>query len=66
MLKNLEQDLEPFVLFYDTDESIVGAVHFPLDRFSSESMAAFARTFLIFIRTLVLAPDTPVRDMPLQ
>lgn len=59
-LKFHERDSEPVVLLYDVDEEVVGGVHFPVHRFSSESMESFGRNFMLFVQRMLREPDKAV------
>lgn len=65
MLRKLELNLdyEPSIRLCDTDEAIVGDVHFPLSRFSIHTMERFGRNFLMLIRTLLRQPEGRVKDI---
>jgi hypothetical protein len=65
VLRNLERDAEPVVLLFDTDEEIVGGVHFPLKRFSADLMERFGRNFTFFVETLLTRPDERMKHIPL-
>lgn len=56
MLKHLEIDNEPSILLYEMEDKIAGGMQFPLDRFSSNTMARFCRTLLSFVEMLVRNP----------
>lgn len=64
-LKNLERDTEPFIVFFDSDDGIVGGVWFPLNRFSVSTMERFGRNFLVFIRGMLRQPEGRVKDISL-
>jgi hypothetical protein len=61
LLKNLELDMDPSVVLCDTQEEIIGDVHFPLSRFSTDTMERFARCFLLFLETLIRQPEQRVK-----
>lgn len=63
MLKSLERDNEPMILLYDGDDEIVGGMHFPLNRFSIDTMERFGRNFLLFVKALVRQPDENLKDI---
>lgn len=65
MLRTLERDNEPVVLFYDTEEEIVGGVQFPLNRFSTQLMERFSHDFLSFITALLRTPEARMKDIVL-
>lgn len=65
MLKSLERETEPFVLFYDSERGIDGGVYFPLRRFSVSTMERFARNLERFITQLLHNPDQVVRNLSL-
>jgi len=65
MEKNLERDNEPSVLLFDRDDEIVGAMHFPLNRFSRETMEDFTRNFLLFVEHLLKTPRMTVKGIRL-
>ncbi len=66
MLKTLEVDLEPSILLRETDEEVVGELMFSCKRFSSLTMERFVRDFTTVLTTLLRAPQTRVRDIPLS
>jgi hypothetical protein len=66
LLRSLDRDAEPFVLFYDTPNEIVGRVHFPLRCFRQETMEKFARNFRSFLISLVRRPHTPIASVTLD
>jgi hypothetical protein len=59
---NLGVDGEPSVQFRETEHRIIGDLYFPRGRFSTAVMERFARIFVGFIRVLIEAPETRVRD----
>ena len=63
VLQDLELDREPAALLFDTDDEVVGGVHFPRSRFSSETMARFGRNWLAFVKALLGSPDQRVKDI---
>jgi hypothetical protein len=65
VLKILDTDREPFILLFDTDEEVVGGVHFPLSRFGVETMERFVRNFHLFVSMLTEEPAKRLKDMPL-
>jgi hypothetical protein len=65
MLAKLVWDQEPGILLYDVDDDVVGYVHFPLDRFSTDMMERFTRNFMMLVATLVRQPDRCVKSIPL-
>jgi len=65
IVKYIERDGEPRVALFETDEEIIGDVHFPLNRFSLEAMDRFGRNFVLFVRTLLTNPGQQVRNMSL-
>lgn len=64
--KVCEIDSEPSILLHDTGDEVVGGVHFPLQRFSVETMDRFARNFLLFIKELIRRPRLRVKDILLR
>jgi len=64
-LKMLEWDNEPMIILYDADDAISGAVRFPLNRFSVETMEKFGRNFLVFVEALLTRPDAHVKNIDL-
>lgn len=66
MAKKLELDHEPVMLLYDTDDEVVGGMHFPLNRFSVDTMERFGRNFTTFIYALLRQPEERVKDMSLE
>jgi amino acid adenylation domain-containing protein len=62
---NMGLDDEPFVLLFDTDQDVLGNVHFPLNRFSTDTMERFARNLGHFIEALLTRPDERLRSLPL-
>lgn len=65
MVRDLEVDGEPCVLFLDADDGIVGDIYFPRDRFSVRTMERFARNFSMFVRVLLSRPEERVNDIAL-
>lgn len=65
MLTTLERDHEPTVILYDTEKECVGDLYFPRNRFSKQTMTRFTRNFLMFLRTMLSAPEKPVRNIML-
>ncbi len=65
MLKMLEQDIDPFALFYDTPEGLIGTINYAQDRFSKVTMDRFVRNFLMFIDALVTRSSSRVASIPL-
>jgi hypothetical protein len=63
MLENLERDSEPFVLLFETENEIDGAVSFPRTRFSARTMECFTHNFLMFITELIRKPDKRPKSM---
>lgn len=63
MLKELALDHEPVTLLYDTDDEVVGDVHFSLNRFSVDTMERFGRNFLMFVGALLREPEGRVKDI---
>ncbi len=63
MLRNLQLDHEPTILFYDGEEEIVGSVDFPANRFSIERMETFGRNLLVMIRALLENPESRITDV---
>lgn len=66
MLRTFEQDIEPFVLFYDTAGGIIGSVHYPRARASFATMQRFSRNLRHFLEMFVTRPDLPVTNISLQ
>jgi len=60
MLDIHERDSEPVLLLYDTDETILGRLHFPRDRFSPALMESLAAAFLRFLEALLRRPDARI------
>ncbi len=58
-----EADIEPLMLLYDSGAEIVGGVHYPLNRFSKNTMERFGLNFLVFLKTLLKQPQTRVKDI---
>lgn len=65
MLRTLELDIEPYVLLFDTEDGVVGEVHFPLNRFSVGAMERFGRNFLAFLNRLLRQPEVRLNDIVL-
>lgn len=65
MLKRLDSDHEPTVLFNDTDEDVVGRVYFSPDRLTVSTMERFAHTFLTFLQALLRKPAERVSTLSL-
>jgi hypothetical protein len=65
MIKDLQRDTEPFILFFDTDGRIEGEVYFPRDGFSKQTIERFGRNFLRFLMVLLREPAQRVVDIPL-
>jgi hypothetical protein len=63
VLKVLERDVEPFGLFYDTDDGIVGCICYPLRRFSEAEMNRFGRNVVALIRLLLEQPETHISSI---
>lgn len=63
MIKSLEHDAEPAIVLYDTDDDIIGGIHYPLGRFSSGSMQRFTHNFVAFINSMVNGQDRRVKDL---
>jgi hypothetical protein len=66
MLKILELDMDPSVVLVDTGEEIVGDLHFPLGRFSVDTMEGFARYLLLFVDALLLQPEQRIKSILLS
>lgn len=62
MLKKLDMDNEPTIVLHDTDNEVIGGVHFPLNRFSVNTMERFARNFLVFVGALLRQPNGRVKE----
>lgn len=65
MLWNLGMDGEPAVQFRDADDECAGDVHFPMSRFSAETMERFGRNLLAFIGALIRQPEGSIEKMTL-
>jgi hypothetical protein len=63
VLKRHEQDSEPVVLLYDTETQVVGAVHFPANRYLPETMQRFARNLETFVQAMVRESGQKVDHM---
>ncbi|MEP7248009.1 MAG: hypothetical protein ABI885_30580, partial [Gammaproteobacteria bacterium] len=66
MPKVMEVDLEPSILLSQTEEGITGDVHFPLKRFSADTMERFGQAFLVLIDALLRNPERNIREIPLS
>ncbi len=51
-LKIYDKDNEPVMLLYDTDEDVMGAIHYPAGRFAREHMERFVDNFFSFLEAL--------------
>ena len=63
MSKKLAVDHEPSILLFDSGDEVLGDVHFPLNRFSIDSMEKFGRNFSMFIVELLTQPQRRVKDI---
>lgn len=64
ILKTLDRDNEPCVVFYDGGEQVNGAVYFPANRYAPDMMERFVASFLLFVRGLLRQPER-IDQMPL-
>lgn len=64
MLDIHERDSEPVLLLYDTDEAILGRLHYPRDRFSASQMQSLTKAFLGFLDALLRRPEARVPALP--
>jgi Condensation domain/TubC N-terminal docking domain len=65
MMKTLDWDSDPSVLLFELDDEVVGDIGFPLNRFSTDTMARFSRNFFVFIDALLTRPEGRVKDVQL-
>jgi len=65
-LRSLDRDNEPALVLFDTDDVVVGGVHFPLNRFSLKLMERFRRNFFVFIEVLLRRKGDCVENIPLS
>jgi hypothetical protein len=65
-LRTFEMDLEPSVLFTESEETIVGEIYFSRRRFSSQTMERFARSFRACLLQLLRAPDASIDAVALD
>ncbi|GFE91915.1 condensation domain-containing protein [Steroidobacter agaridevorans] len=61
-LRNLERDVEPFLLFFDTQDGIHGGMCFPASRFTERTMSRFGRNLKEHVHALLRRPDARVMD----
>lgn len=66
MLKDLALDYEPMILLHDAGSEILGGVHFPKNRFSSQTMKRAARAFSDFLKILLMQPEQAIKDIILE
>lgn len=59
-------DREPLVLLADTGGGLVIDIHFPLRRFSDETMRRFGRNLLHFVTTLAQEPGTCIMQVAME
>jgi len=64
--KRFEFDHEPIMLIYDTDDDLVGEVHFSLARLSCDTMQRFVSNFQMFINMLLANPGRRVKEVTLM
>lgn len=65
MLERFELDHEPGIILFDFDDEVDGHVHFPLNRFSHNTMERFGRNFLMLLTAMVRNPEVHVKDVSL-
>jgi len=65
-VRNLDMEGEPSVALFDTQEEIIGNVHFPLNRFSQATMERFARNYTAFVAVMLEDPQRRILDVPVQ
>lgn len=65
-LKYSHVDGEPVMLLFETTDSIVGGLHFPLDRFSISTMERFCRNFTALLKELLRNPEGRVQNIKLS
>lgn len=53
MLMSLDRETEPFVVFYDSGDEVIGGVHFPQNRFVAASMAQFGSDILLVLQNAI-------------
>jgi condensation domain-containing protein/tubulysin polyketide synthase-like protein len=63
--RNLELDVEPSVVVFETEDAIEGRLRFPLHRFSVGAMERFVRNVPVFVKELTRQPGRRVRDVSL-
>jgi hypothetical protein len=61
-LKALEADGEPILILNETDEDILGGLYFPSSGFAAREMAAFLRSFDIWVAGMLLDTNAKVLD----
>lgn len=66
MLRTLERDNEPVLLLFEKEHEIVGGMHFSRQQFDSPIMDLLTGNLDSFLRALVDAPQTPVKDLRLR
>ncbi len=66
ILHNFDQDLQPFALFYDTEEGITGGVHYPRAHISHRTMSRFSRCLVELLAAFVARPEIRIVDIPLE
>lgn len=65
-LRTYDRDKEPVILLYDTDDEIVGGIHFPLARLAEHTMERFGRNLLVFLESLLRKPTGRINDIILR
>jgi len=62
----MELDHEPGIVLYADADGVAGQVEYSRKHFSAAGMDRFVRTFLSFLHTMMSAPDTRIKDMPVS
>jgi non-ribosomal peptide synthetase component F len=60
MIRTLDLDHEPMMLFYESPETLTGNILFPVQRHSRHSMERFADTFAAQLRRMLCEPGCSV------
>ena len=63
ILTGIDRDSEPYALFHETAEEILGWVQYSVGRYSADTMGAFAQNLINFIKTFLYQPNIRVKDI---